>query len=85
MSDNLVAVEKVNGLVSKRFGQSKPRVYQDNQSAVKLIGESVGKSRTKHLTARLACVKEAAKDWNVKFVRTKEMLADVLTKPKGTT
>jgi len=84
LSDSLVVIETMDRMIGKLFGgiQIAPTVYQDNQSAIKLVGESVGKPRTKHLTARLACVKEAAKDWKTVFIETVKMIADVLTKAK---
>jgi hypothetical protein len=85
LSDNLVHIESVNALVNKIFDMNvKPKVYQDNQSVIKLIEGSVGKQRTKHVTARLACVKEKARDWTTTYLPTEFMLADPNTKPKGT-
>ena len=84
LSDSLVVIESMSKMIEKLFGVDKiiPTVFQDNQSAIKLVGESIGKPRTKHLTARLACVKEAAKEWKILFIKTIDMIADVLTKAK---
>jgi len=83
VSDNVVKIESITELVKKMFGTMlKPTLYQDNQSCIKLICGGIAKQRTRHITARLACVKEAAKEWDVKYRDTDKMLADVLTKPK---
>ena len=91
LSDNLVQIESISDFVEKLFGKTemtikskmKPVVLQDNTSTIRLITENCGKQRTKHLAARLGCIREAAKDWVVKFIPTDLMLADVLTKAKS--
>ena len=91
LSDNLVQIESISDFVEKLFGKTemtikskmKPVVLQDNTSTIRLITENCGKQRTRHLAARLGCIREAAKDWVVKFIPTDLMLADVLTKAKS--
>ena len=81
VSDNITVVESVTTLVNKLFGAAvRPIVYQDNQAAIKLMNDAVGRQRTKHITARLSCIKEAAADWDVVYCKTEDMIADVLTK-----
>lgn len=71
LSNNVVVVESVVALVNKLFETSvKPIVYQDNRSLVMLIENDSGKQRTKHINARIGCIKEASKDWTLKFIPT---------------
>ena len=91
LPDNLVQIECISDFVNKLFGKTemtikskmKPVVVQDNTSTIRLITENCGKQRTKHLAARLGCIREAAKEWVVRFIPTDLMLADVLTKAKS--
>jgi len=91
LSDNLVQIESISDFVNKLFGKTdmtikskiKPVVLQDITSTIRLITENCGKQRTKHLAARLGCIREAAKEWVAKFIPTDLMLADVLTKTKS--
>jgi hypothetical protein len=64
-----------------------PLVYQDNMSTIALVSSvDSGNVRSRHLNARRSIVHEA---WNVlrsieiKYLPTREMIADVLTKPLG--
>lgn len=64
-----------------------PVIYQDNMSTISLVTKADGgKMRTKHMRARRAAVLNDVvenKLFRVVYVNTKDMLADVLTKPLG--
>ena len=63
-------------------------VYQDNQPVISLIRAGKPKSmRTKHISMRYFTVCDYIKEGNivVKWISTKQMLADILTKPLGGT
>ena len=63
----------------------KPVVYQDNTSTIALVKDlSVGKMRSKHFRARRAVVHQELvifKTMEIQYISTKEMIADLLTKP----
>ena len=60
-----------------------PVVYQDNTSTITLITQGGGKFRNKYMRVRqhvlLDLVKK--KDVCVRYVTTKDMIADICTKP----
>jgi hypothetical protein len=60
-------------------------VYQDNKSTLAMVTAGGGKPRTKYMKVREECIKERLKTWEValQYVSTKQMLADLLTKPLG--
>ena len=60
-----------------------PALMQDNESAIMMMTEGVGSVRTKHLRTRKFRVKEYVDDDRLEIIYTptKEMKADVLTKP----
>lgn len=60
-----------------------PLLLMDNQSAIKLIKNPEFHKRTKHIDVRFHFVREkyAEKFFNLKYVNTKEQLADIFTKP----
>ena len=74
-------------LVGQGLKLKKPVIYQDNKSTISLVTKSDGgKMRTKHMRARRAAVLNDVvenKLFEVVYVNTKDMLADVLTKPLG--
>jgi Reverse transcriptase (RNA-dependent DNA polymerase). len=82
---------KIEGVVDffKGFGLEveTPIVYQDNKSAITLVTKKEsGIARTRHLQARRAVLHEGIMERNlfmVMFLRTAQMIADVLTKPLG--
>ena len=59
-----------------------PVVYQDNTSTITLATKGGGKYRNKYLLVRCASVKEHCDrgDVIVRYLHTKRMLADLLTK-----
>lgn len=86
LSDTLVDVERTDEYMREQGIELEPPViFQDNMSTIALVGsETSGNVRTRHLSARRAIVYEAAevrKSVCIKFLRTVEMVADVLTKP----
>jgi hypothetical protein len=60
-------------------------VYQDNKSTLAMVTTGGGKPRTKYMKVREEFVKERLKTWEaaLQYVSTKQMLADLLTKPLG--
>lgn len=63
-------------------------ITQDNKSTIIMAVQGPSFKRTKHLMGRKTYIKEriAAKEVTLRYVRTKDMLADILTKPvDGTT
>jgi len=65
------------------YKMTTPLIYQDNTSTMTLVLQGGGKMRTSHMRAKQACVKERVemKDFEIKYISTKEMVADVMTKP----
>ena len=62
----------------------KPTVIKDdNQGAIALSKNPIGHARTKHIDIRYHYIREAvqAKTIEVQCCQTKEMIADLLTKP----
>jgi hypothetical protein len=60
-----------------------PLLYQDNQSTISIVTTGGGQARTKYMRVRGEYVKERldAKECEIKYIKTEEMVADVLTKP----
>jgi len=60
-----------------------PTVYQDNTSTISLVTTSKARMRTKHLRARQSSIREQWEEDElvIEYINTKEMLADILTKP----
>ena len=60
-----------------------PLIYQDNSSTITLVTEGGGKFRNKHMRALKAVVLDGyeRKDYIIEYIKTEEMIADVLTKP----
>jgi hypothetical protein len=80
LSDNVVIFDRVKDLYTKIFGEEPMvNVYQDNQSLITLVmNDDMKEQRTKHLNARLACVRENG--MKLTYIKTDEMIADILTK-----
>ena len=87
-SDMLIKMEWVVDFL-RSFGLEieTPMVYQDNKSAITLVTKKEsGSARTRHLQARQAVLYEGIMERNsvmIMFLRTAQMIADVLTKPLG--
>lgn len=58
-------------------------VNEDNQGTIALANNPVAHSRTKHIDVRNHFIREklASKELKLKYCQTKNMLADILTKP----
>ena len=58
-------------------------VWEDNQAAIGLTRNPIGHKRTKHIDIKYHFVREHVQDGTllVKYCNTKDMLADILTKP----
>jgi hypothetical protein len=85
LSDNVGLVELFREFL-EFITQSKipaPVVYQDCSAVVSLVTQGGGKTRTKHLRARMNLVKEMVDEGRieVKHIKAPEMKADGLSKP----
>jgi hypothetical protein len=62
-----------------------PMLRVDNQSAIALIRNPVHHGQSKHIQVKYHFVRESEDEGliNVKFIRSKEQLSDILTKPLG--
>jgi hypothetical protein len=60
-----------------------PLLYQDNQSTITIVTTGGGQARTKYMRVCGEYVKERldAKECEITYIKTEEMVADVLTKP----
>jgi len=57
-------------------------VYEDNQSCISLAANPIYHARTKHIDIKYHFIRDHTdKDINIVYCPTKEMVADVLTKP----
>ena len=73
-------------MMAQGFEMKTPIIYQDNTSTITLVTTKTGgKLRTKHINARRAAVLQDILNerFIVKYINTKKMIADVLTKPLG--
>ena len=82
--------DKVNDIVSVHeffVGQGlkldTPLILQDNMSTLQLVSSSGKEHRNTHMLVRQELMKErvVVKDVTLKYVETRKMAADVLTKP----
>ncbi len=74
--------------VSKNSGKPVEEIvklYGDNQASLKLLASSTAIARTKHMDVKYKFILQRSRDHNQKlgYVRTNEMVADVMTKPLG--
>jgi hypothetical protein len=88
LTDVLCEVEKAHEYMQEQgVSLDIPTMYQDNMSTITLVmNQNSGNIRTQHLSARRAITYESSRVLNkvsIKYIRTAEMLADVLTKPLG--
>ena len=60
-------------------------VYNDNQGAINIGNDLSSVSRTKHIEMKYFFVQELVENGKItlKYIQTKDMLADILTKPLG--
>jgi hypothetical protein len=60
------------------------KIYQDNQSAIALVRNGKSNSeRTRHIAIRFFFIADRinSKEIEIEYMKTGEMLADILTKP----
>jgi Reverse transcriptase (RNA-dependent DNA polymerase) len=73
-----------NFLVGQGYNVGPATIYQDNQSAIALVKSGKSNShRTRHIAIRYFFIKDRveSKEIRIEYMRTGEMLADILTKP----
>ena len=72
-------------LMEEDFVKDIHLIHQDNKSTMTMVISGGGKPRTKYMQVREEYVKERLQSGEVvlRYVNTKEMLADLLTKPLG--
>ncbi len=65
------------------FGTQPVKIYGDNQSALKLIKHPIASLRSKHIDVIYHFARERAARGEVKFeyIKTDDMIADIMTKP----
>jgi len=84
LSDKTMEVIKcADFMQSQGYDVGVPRLKQDNTSTITLVTRGGGQYRTKYLKVRQAFMKERIDDDDVAvdYLPTKQMLADMLTKP----
>ena len=60
-------------------------VYNDNQGAINIGRDLTSVSRTKHISMKYFFIQELVEKGQIslEYIRTDQMLADILTKPLG--
>lgn len=84
LSDKVLHASKVyEFLQSQGISVDVPQVYQDNTSTISLVTEGGGKYRNKYMLVRQQVVLQMCRSGSIKVlhVETKQMIADLLTKP----
>ena len=84
LSDNDNSVLHCNAfLEGQGLVMKKPIIYQDNQAVIALVNGTGGAWSVKHQMVRRASVRERVRDnmYEIVYMRTEEMVADILTKP----
>ena len=63
------------------------RIYEDNQGYIALVKNLEFHKRTKHIDIRYHFIREyvESKQVNIVYISTNDMIADILTKPLGST
>ena len=84
LSDNIYFVELFNEFLSFILNRKLecPLIFEDCKAVISLVTEGGGVMRTKHLRVRMELCKEALQDkkYELRYISTKEMVADGLTK-----
>jgi hypothetical protein len=77
------ALESSLASIQSRLLTSRPQLFNDNRSALALAQNDTQHQRTRHMSMRLAFVREqvAAKAVSLHWCSTQDQRADVLTKP----
>jgi hypothetical protein len=73
-----------NFLIEQGYDLGPATIYQDNQSAIALVRNGKSNSdRTRHIAIRFFFIADrvASKEIVIEYLRTGDMLADILTKP----
>ncbi len=68
------------------FAQNKPTpIYEDNQSCIAMIHGQSNHQKSKHISPKYHYTREQVQigEIEVKYIKTEEMTADILTKPLG--
>jgi ATP-dependent protease HslVU (ClpYQ) peptidase subunit len=85
LSDNTAQVIWVrNFLVDQGYNIDPATIYQDNQSTIAMVKNGKSNStRTRHIAIRFYFVTDrvASKEIKIEYMRTGDMIADILTKP----
>ena len=71
-------------LLEQGYDLGPATMYQDNQSAIALVKNGKSNShRTRHIAIRFFFIKDRvdSKEIKIEYMRTRDMLADILTKP----
>lgn len=73
----------LNYIGFEKYVQSPTQIYCDNQSAIELSKNAVLHKRSKHIDISFHFIRELVekKEPKVTYLRTDQMLADILTKP----
>ena len=83
-SDHIVEGELIHEFLEEQgFKLERLLLLQDNAAVISMLVNGGGKVRTKHLRARLMLLREkiVQNEIEVQYINTKEMIADILTKP----
>jgi hypothetical protein len=83
-SDHVVEGELLHEFLEEQgFELKRLSLLQDNAAVISMLVNGGGKVRTKHLRARLMLLREKVvqNEIEVQYIKTKEMIADILTKP----
>ena len=83
LSDMIMEIQKCwDFMTAQGHKLEVPVVWQDNMSTITLVTNGGGKYRNKYMQVRQQFVKEKIDcgESNVKYLPTKQMLADILTK-----
>jgi hypothetical protein len=73
-----------NFLLDQGYNIGASTIYQDNQSTIAMVKNGKSNSaRTRHIAIRFYFVADrvASKEINIEYMRTGDMIADILTKP----
>jgi len=73
-----------NFLIEQGYVMAPAKIYQDNQSAIALVRNGKSNSeRTRHIAIRFFFIADRinSKEIEIEYMKTGEMLADILTKP----
>ena len=73
-----------NFLIAQGYDVGPAKIFQDNQSAIALVKNGKSNSdRTRHIAIRFFFVADRvrSKEISIEYLRTGEMVADILTKP----